>query len=337
MSAMLNRPSRILLPIYKASSDGFFYPRYPHGDKPPSQASIRQIAVYDPAPAHIGGVAGGPAYRFMTAFPTATLPGSTIVVFGTLSNFAGNFITGASDPVNGTYTNLDNISGGTGTGLQNVASMYFPNAAAIPAGATGTATGGTATSITDSSKSWTPNQWVGATALNLTRNQSTIVTSNTATTLTFASGGTTASGDVYAVGGHVDILLNAFDDFNASVIVEVTGVQASSLAGHHAAIVHTAGAAIDNVSSGAAPLGSSPVLMLAFGYNVTNDSTFTTNAGSAFTSDGSMWQWDYGAGNQVARLEHLRIQDPGSMDAKVSATGADYYACFYVALLERPT
>jgi hypothetical protein len=70
----------------------------------------------------------------------------------------------------------------------------------------GVATGGAATTLTDSSKSWTPNQWVGATVTitgGTGAGQSGTIVSNTATVLTVVTawGTNPAAGSTYAVTG----------------------------------------------------------------------------------------------------------------------------------------
>jgi hypothetical protein len=54
-------------------------------------------------------------------------------------------------------------------------------------GPSGTCTGGSTTTIIDSAQTWATNQWIGATIKNNTTGHSATVTSNTATTLTFAA------------------------------------------------------------------------------------------------------------------------------------------------------
>jgi hypothetical protein len=53
--------------------------------------------------------------------------------------------------------------------------------------ATGTATGGDTASLTDSTATWTVNQWAGFTLTDTTQNAQAVVLSNTTTTLTFAA------------------------------------------------------------------------------------------------------------------------------------------------------
>lgn len=65
----------------------------------------------------------------------------------------------------------------------------------------GTATSGSATVLTDTSKAWTTNEWVGRKVTDVTTGNSALITANDATTLTVASitGGFTA-GDSYQIG-----------------------------------------------------------------------------------------------------------------------------------------
>ena len=67
-------------------------------------------------------------------------------------------------------------------------------------GSTWTATGGTTTTIVDTSRSWATNMWAGNTVKNVTSGQTATVLSNTATTLTLSSAITaTNSGDSYQI------------------------------------------------------------------------------------------------------------------------------------------
>ena len=64
----------------------------------------------------------------------------------------------------------------------------------------GTATGTSAMTLTDSSKTWTTNQWSGCTLYDSTANLQVVVTSNTSNTLTFvAQTNPPSTGDAYIV------------------------------------------------------------------------------------------------------------------------------------------
>jgi hypothetical protein len=67
--------------------------------------------------------------------------------------------------------------------------------------ASGTATGGSTTTLVDSSKSWAPNQWAGYFVCDLTQGETPLVASNTANTLTFfqAVPQAAAAGDSYLI------------------------------------------------------------------------------------------------------------------------------------------
>jgi Cellulase (glycosyl hydrolase family 5) len=66
---------------------------------------------------------------------------------------------------------------------------------------TATATGGSTTTIIDSSRSWATNMWVGSTVTNANTGLTATVTANTATTLTFGAMATAnAAGHIYRVG-----------------------------------------------------------------------------------------------------------------------------------------
>jgi hypothetical protein len=84
----------------------------------------------------------------------------------------------------------------------------------------GTITGTTSTTITDTSQSWTTNQWVNYTCWDSTRLSTAVVTSNTANTLTFSAiPGSANIGDSYQLGGM----------FGTLVMIEITGGLPSGL------------------------------------------------------------------------------------------------------------
>ena len=64
----------------------------------------------------------------------------------------------------------------------------------------GTASGASATTLTDSSKTWTASQWVGCALYDSTTNLQVVVSANTTNTLTFATQAIPpAAGDAYIV------------------------------------------------------------------------------------------------------------------------------------------
>lgn len=79
-------------------------------------------------------------------------------------------------------------------GAANGTNGYDSNSPTIFA--TGTHTGGNnANILTDNTKSFTMNQWVGTNILwNVTRNMASVITANTATTVTFDQGGSSVTG-----------------------------------------------------------------------------------------------------------------------------------------------
>jgi len=100
--------------------------------------------------------------------------------------------------------------GGTGHTATSTATVY----------ASGTATGGTTTTLVDTSQSWTTNQWTNYDLFIGTQLTNVTVTSNTATTLTFGAIGTAPSaGNSYILGAMKQTL----------VLVELTGAATSSL------------------------------------------------------------------------------------------------------------
>jgi hypothetical protein len=118
-------------------------------------------------------------------------------------------------------------------------------------------------------------------------------------------------------------------DWNSMYIMEITGVNASSLLGHNGAVTSVGGSGTDTVSSGTAALGTGPVFMVAGCYGSNNGSL--ANAGSASTSYDTTW--DFGPGN-LFRVETQRITNPGTLDSKFSPTTADIFIALMLGFAE---
>jgi hypothetical protein len=251
-----------------------------------------------------------------------------LVACSTLSNAAGNTVTGVSDSTNGAYPALDNILNG---GVVSAASFALTNAASVPAGLIGTATGGSSTTAVDTTKAWTVNQWVGASLRNVSQGFTVAsVLSNTATTLTFSPTSVTNPGDVYALGGYVQTVVSGTDIYPGMVIAEIAGV--STLAGHSGLINNVSSAGVNNLSSGAVALGSSPVIVVGFCFNDTATNTpYVPSAGTTALNAGVMWTFD--RGQPTARLQYQNVANPGTTAALFGAQFApNGYVAFMVAL-----
>ncbi len=77
----------------------------------------------------------------------------------------------------------------------------------------GTATSGGTLTMTDSGKSWTTDQWVGYSIRNLTTGRSSLITGNTATTLTFMDAG--------AGGSFGNLSFSGGDSYRINLVQEV--------------------------------------------------------------------------------------------------------------------
>ncbi len=288
-------------------------------------SAIRQVFTFDPAPSNIGGIAGTPSH-FRATTSTPTLSGSTIVAIACIANLAGNTVNGISDSTNPAYTSLDHLTKPS-DGL-DIGSYYLPNAGIVTAGDGGDATGGSTTTCVDSTKTWSVNQWAGTTFLNLSNGATGTVSSNTATTLTFPATSETSAGQRYSVGGYLDIQVSNFDDYNAAIAVEVTGVTTAPLLGHNATQAsYTAGT--DNAVSGNAALGSAPGIILGFAIADVNLSSVPAT-GTGNTSNAVVWKWDQAQFN--ARLQYRNASNPGTAGSNFSALTSDHYQVFMVAL-----
>src|SRR5579862_3899727 len=142
-------------------------------------SSVLQTFVSDTAPANQGDIAGS---RFVAVSNTATTAGNVLWGVACIANFANNSVSSMKDNINGSWTQLDLLNSRS-AGVNDALSMghwYFPNAASIPAGDKGAATGGSTTTLVDTSKSWTVNQWAGAKVMDLNAGgATTTVVSNT--------------------------------------------------------------------------------------------------------------------------------------------------------------
>lgn len=77
----------------------------------------------------------------------------------------------------------------------------------------GTASSGGTLTMTDSGKSWTTDQWAGYSLVNVTSNRASIITANTATTLTFLDAG--------AGGSYGNMAFAAGNSYRINLVVEV--------------------------------------------------------------------------------------------------------------------
>lgn len=291
-------------------------------------SSFRQFATFSPN-AISGGIAGSPS-RFLCAFSNPTLPGSALIAFNAISNASGNTVTGVSD-TNSAYTPLDII---TNAGVVSAGSFYRPNAAVLPAGFVGTATGGSATTLTDV-QGWTPNQWVGVTLTNVSQGFTSVVTSNTPTTLTFGVSPVSNPGDLYALGGYVQTIISGADNFPGMVICEIAGVTAAPLAGHSALINSISATGVNNLSSGAVASGSSPVMAVGFCFNDNRATApYAPLTGTTAPSNlAAMWNWNLSQPN--ARLQYQNVANPGTFASQFSSQSApNEYVAFMVALTD---
>lgn len=285
----------------------------------------RQQFTSDPAPANQGTIAGN---KFVVTTPTPTLVGSTLLVHATIANAVGNSITGVTDTINGAYTLADQLAGGASgesTGL-----WHFQNAAVVGAGDHGKATGGSASTCVDTTKTWTTNQWAGAKVINLSSGQPIgTVSANTATTLTLSGAGSFSANQLYAVGDWVTLTVSGNDDYNAATVSEVTGVLASSVLGHNA-VQNSYTSGTDNILSGTAALGSGLVLIVGFSSNDFGATTGVAAPGTGNTDDGRLWVFDQPAG--IARFQHRIVSAPGTAGSNFSAPTSDHWQTFMIGL-----
>jgi len=294
-------------------------------------SSIVQVFGSDPTPSNIGDIAGN---RFVAVTNTPTTATNTLWCICCIANFSSNVISSVKDSVNGSWTQLDIINGRdvAVNDALSVGSFYFPNAASIPAGFKGTATGGSTTTIVCTGAGWTTNQWVGLPVLNYSNGDSVrTVASNTNDTITLTTTAfSTANGNLFVVGGWVEIGVSGNDDFDASSIVEVTGVTSTPLLGHHAGQASlTAGT--DNVTSGNAALGSSPCIIL--GLSIASENLTSVPAtGTGNTSQATVWKWDQAQFN--ARIQFRNVSNPGTTGSNFSALSTDFYQTVMVAFLD---
>lgn len=297
-------------------------------------ASIFQRGTTDTAPLNNGFVGNdGTSAYFPIVFPAATTVGSTIVVFAQVFPNSGTAQVGAClDSTNGGYSQLDLIPN-AGPGNSYITSWIFQNAGSIGPGAIGEATGGSTTTLIDSTQAWTTNQWAGSTLINLSGSGSYTVISNTATTLTFATGAAIVANDYYVVGTFIKVRLTGTAvawAYNFGECIEVGNASTTGTIAHSSQTNTPGSAGTDNISSGAAVCATSG-LMLGYCGNVTGNGAtpFEPNAGTGFTSVASLFQADNGV--PTFRLESKYYASaPGSQAATWSSNGADTFPAFMV-------
>ena len=298
---------------------------------------VRQIAQYDPAPSNIGPVS---AHSF-ACFNQATLPGSLIIGFGTISFFVGTVGNGMTDyngptsnPVNGAYA-LKRVMQTSGN--VDLRAYKVANALSLPAGSTGLATSTTTTSLSDTSKNWTTNQWAGYTVTDAI-DRTNVVASNTATTLTYTAAGTDyGTGAMYAVGGNI-IASNTGgggEDYPGTVIIEIANAL-DYVGDSYAAVIAASGT--DNINPGntpTLPAGSYGVLGFALNDNTgTGAQVNAPSAGTGNVSNGTFWTWDIAQNNVRVQFKNQVLGSPGTLTSLFSSNFSAEYMTIAIAISE---
>jgi hypothetical protein len=138
---------------------------------------------------------------------TASSGGGTVYILGTEDNYVPlsglqavlNAETSKAMAASGTITYV--LSWALPTDIMKAGASGLFGAAAV----TGTATGGTATTLTETGKTWTVNQWAGYSVVIVGTGAGTrTIISNTADTLTFATGDAPDAGSTYTIPITVD-------------------------------------------------------------------------------------------------------------------------------------
>jgi hypothetical protein len=300
-------------------------------------SALRQKVSIDPAPGN-GQSAGsrsvitGGTPAFMgISYPQATQAGSCLICVAQIAFFVGSTVQGVSDAKNGAWTQIDALqtSGNCDTRV-----FAVPNALSLSAGDYGNATAaGSFTTLVDSSKSWTTNQWAGYIVQDLLGNTRTI-SSNTSNTLTTSSGTIITTGGYYVIGDMVTVQMSGPDDYNAVTVAEISGVNAT-IAGHHA-LTATVGAGTNNVSPGnTASLAAGNYGVWGFSFNDTAASaTIAPAVGTGQSDGGAYWVWDIGQPNARMQFKNTTLGSPGTISSLFSANGTDEYLTFMIALAD---
>lgn len=121
--------------------------------------------------------------------------------------------------------------------------------------------------------------------------------------------------------------------YRGLIIVEVTGVPTSGvIVGSSAALNNSVAPGTNNITTGTAALGSSPILLLGVSQNVTGvAATQVPLAGTLDTSIATGWQW--AIGQVTARVETQNVANPGTLAALFSSQGSDNYIGLMIGLL----
>lgn len=290
-------------------------------------SSIVQTVFVDPTPTHQTPLGGNKSF---ISFPTATTAGNIVAVVATISNFSGNTVTSVVDSVGNTVGAF--LKGHTTAANEDIKLFGYIATSSIPRGDRGGVTSGTTTTLTDSTKTWTVNEWTGKTVFIANSGLTATVTSNTSTQLTFGAIGTApVANNAYAVGGYVQINWSGFDDFNAMALFEIGG--ASSIINSSINYQTGVGTGTDNVTSGTAALGSGNIGLLGLTYNDTQTGgTFVPGAGTGFTSLGTSWIFDTGQANM--RSEFKNVSNPGTLGATFSSVSTNSYVTLMLAVAD---
>lgn len=304
-------------------------------------SAVSPFLFCDTTPQNRGNVGtDGSGNYFPVVFPLGTTAGSTIVVFAGKSPVNLSDLTGScSDPTNGDYGSPVESQPLISSGNNSSKAWVLQNAAAIAPGDYGRSTSSSATTLGDSTKTWTANQWAGKTLIDLATNLTYTILSNTSTVLTFASGTAPTAGDFYVVGEFVRIAVSGAQDNNDYAYgagVEITAAVLSGGVAHSSHLDTAASAGTDNITSGAVACGSQPGTMIAVSLNAFGASTpFVPLIGTGFTDLGAFYTDDNG--QTTLRVESKYFASaPGTVAATFSAQGNDQFGTLMVFVQDLP-
>lgn len=312
-------------------------------------ASIRQVAIWDPAPSQFGAftvgtlsgnVADSSAQGSYALFAQDTLPGSALVTFAMTANDGANLVTNACDIVNGQHTIVDSVLNLFGASNIHTRTFIKPNAGVLKTQSwvgTGHMTSAGPSFVIDSTTSGHINVGdvvQGAGVPNKVVIQSLfggVADQPGATYITPApAGSVNIATQAMSTANPILVRYNNSGDYEAMLCFEVTGVTANPLVGHAAQALNTVNGA-DTATSGTFACGSSPVLMLGIAVNGNDASNpWVPSVGTGFANYTTAWMFNLAQPSLA--YEYNTFANPGTKAATFTPHGADDFTVHMLAL-----
>lgn len=314
-------------------------------------SSVRQVALWDPAPSNFGSfsvgvlsgnVAGANATGSYALFAQDTLPGSALVSFVMTAYDGANVVTNACDITNGVHSIVDSVLNTFGSSNMHTRSFIKANAGVLKSAAwvgTGHISSAGPVFVIDTTTSGHIS--IGDVVVGASVPHGCVIQSLFSGTadqpgatyiLPAPAGSVNISSQAMSTANPIIVRYNNSGDYEGMICLEVTGVDPNPLVGHAAQALSLV-SGTDAATSGTAPCGSAPVIIVAAAFNG-NDavSPWAPAQGTGFASWTSALVFNLA--QALAAYEYQNFQNPGTKAGTFTPSGADDFTVMMVALLD---